>query len=172
MFDWPWSSVRHYKCPQGIRAVHKDVSKAFPLFLSDWNTSVQAATAAVQSIDASASVEVSRTIQDVLMKVDEKNASAQAQFRAAYMVFASAPCEMLEYLQGEIAKIREHDAQLRLIEGRANEIAILAKAGAGLIGATEKTALDFLKPLLNSIVEQKIVSQMQSIPDLVEWWKA
>jgi hypothetical protein len=130
-FFWPWEKVRHYPCPDGVRAVYRDLDEALPLYLGDHKDKAAAAFKVAREIEAKAEAQHEEKIKSVLFKLNSYNVSNQQHLRAAYLIYSAAPCEQLEHFMGAVKEVREFEE--RLIQAQfimEQLLALIAKPAA------------------------------------------
>lgn len=130
-FFWPWEKVRHYPCPEGVRAVYRDLDEALPLYLADHKEKTAAAFKVAHEIEAKAEAHHEEKIKSVLFKLNSYNVSNQQHLRAAYLIYSAAPCEHLEHFMQAVKEVREFEERLIQAQFLMEQISLLiTKPGA------------------------------------------
>jgi hypothetical protein len=128
---WPWQKVRHYDCPDGTRAVYRDLDDALPLYLSDHKQKTTAALKVAHELEAKVDAQHEERIKSLLFKLNSYNASNQQHLRAAYLIYSAAPCEKLDYFIEAVQEVREFEARLTQAEFlMQNILTIISKPNA------------------------------------------
>jgi hypothetical protein len=180
-FYWPWQTVRHYNCPDGIRVVYRDLDEALPLYLSDHKEKTAAALKAVREIEAKVEIQHEDKVRGLLFKLNSYNESNQQHLRAAYLVYSSAPCQNLKYFIEAVTEVREFEARLTQAQFLMEKILLLLSkpAAARVLQQNYEGAPDQLSLMLNEVLDilarpayvGTMIERMRQVSALTEGWR-
>ena len=167
---WLLGKTRKFHCPDGTpRLVYRDSDDAFPLFLGEWTTRVEATVKALESLQGSLGGELTHQVAGLLYCVDETNVSMQGQFRAIYVAYQQSPCTMDAFLGREVTRIIENETRLRELRMRLDHVQSLAKmtTDPALLAEELRAAR---AAITESSAQRETRQELERAPALVAHW--
>lgn len=107
MYFLPFQMKKTIRCPDGsTRIIYRKVNDAFPFEVFDTKASAKTDSKLPDITDLAVSGEYERTLNALLMKIDETNSSLMMLFRAAYVAFEANPCQNDKDFKKDVRDIR------------------------------------------------------------------
>ena len=108
-----WSKrMKKVKCPDGPRFIHRNPNDAFPLYVRDWSTEMNAAMGDLDHVKGSLGAKYETQISGFLFYLDKANSGMQMEFAAIYLVYCTNPCNKDQYLEDGVKKVIDHVHEL------------------------------------------------------------
>lgn len=129
LINWPFSKIYKIRCKDGsIKTFIKDIDKAFPLSLRDYNTRLNTEITAQQEATVKLDAEFASKIQGLLYNITEENKSIMLEFRTTYIGYQSDPCNNNNFLIRQIEKASKRQQKITELKLKIGGLISLATA--------------------------------------------